>query len=458
MKRLLKVHSVQFRDANFSPDFAVSAERMIRIYNHTYSHHAVSLLAAVNYTMLENILKLLGTIRVGDRRLTGHNLFSTLTTEVSNIDLHDKEERSHRKSILSELFHAVALISAIRFWHWPGLRRLFWSSIENRDLQIYAQDPLLQQKFSRAGISLPFSPKSTDYLAIIDNNYLGVKSNRYIQRRVCHSVRFDYDTQKKCLGDAHINVRFTLEHIGSQNYPLSSVYQSYVSFYIPSHAIKARILSPRIAFEISQEENFTIIGADQRLDPGQHRTIEIEYLLPAYLFKEHEYSFSYLPQSGVTSETVFDTVTFPLQFNIQETSPSALVIRENTASFNASSSYHYALRAVEHNKPPRIFFHEIVAPQLIEIRFSEPVFASADDPVFIQDTLSGSPVEVVKTEFTHDHRRLFIHTSNLPNIKEQFYHVELSKLHNVAGIHLSPNPRCVTVVYRPQQFKTLPLS
>lgn len=453
MKRLLKVQNVQFRDANYSPDFRISAERMTRIYQSSYSNHKVSIVLAVNFTLLEKILEVLGPVHVDGRAWTADNVFSTMTAHVSNIDLHDRDERSARKDVLRQLFRALIRACVFRFWRWPKLWYCLEDAVKSRDIQLHALDESLQNKFLQRGLVQPFSSDSIDFLAVIDNNYLGVKSNRYIQRRVVHSVRFDFDEQRKKLGDAHVRVRLSFDHTGVVNYPLSSVYQSHVSFWIPADALDVQVLTPHTHWDKSHENEFTVLGVDNVIEPGQHRTFEIGYRLPARLFEEDRYSFTFRAQAGVTDQMIFDSVTFPVQFYAKSTS-KALNVKENTASFSSSSDFHSDLQAIKSADRPRIFFHEIVSPQLIEVRFSEPVYAASGSNIAtVQHKESGSPVHVSKTELVDDNRKLLIHTANMPDTTEAFYIVQLSSLANSLGTSLADRPRRVTVVYRPRHFR-----
>lgn len=453
MKELLKVHKVQFRDANYSPDFRESAQRMIKLYGHTFPDHAVSQVVALNFSFLENLLNLLGGVQAGGHVWNHKNLFFEMSAIVSNIDLHDPDARKERKKVLRLLSPAVLKACFLRFWRWPGLVKLFWASVADKDIQIFFRDVRAQQKLEQREMSIPFEPGNyRDGLGVIDNNYLGIKSNRYIRRQVHHDVRFDFDEIKKALGDAHVHVSVVMDHFGGSNYPLSGLYQSCLSLWIPQSA--QNIYVPEQGYKESVHGDFRVIELRNLLPAGEQRVFTLTYTLPAIMFVDGSYSFRYLSQSGVKNETIFETVRFPEYYFAES---QELMVRENTALSNHLTGTHaYTVKATFHHESPRIFYHEIVGPQTIEVRFNEPVtFAKAgEEAVSIADKESGRKVNINAMEFTNDNRRLFIHTENLPQEKERFYQLTLSNLKNLAGIPLTPFPRTVTVVYRPRHFRS----
>ncbi len=472
MEEYLKVNSVQFRDANFDPEFESSARRMIRLYLYNFPHNKVAGVVAVNFSVVEDVLGVIGKIKnASGKTWTKENIFYGVSTRVSDIDFHDLSERKNRKNVLRELFTAIIKKCAYSFWLWGRLRKLFYRSVTERAVQVFFTDGALQKKLVSKKLYLPFSPGTArDWLSVIDNNYLGVKSNRYIRRTVKHDVLFHYADSS--LAPPTIRSTITLEHLGERNYPLSHTYQSWLSVYLPLYAELKNIATAngqKVEFNKSEHNSFLKIGTHILIRPREKMEIVIEYSLPAHLFKDDTYSFKYIKQSGVFNESVFNSVKFPDQYMIagvperHSKNPAKCdtlkhcSIMENllvTDCADCRNDFLIQIKANLHKEPPRIYFHEIIGPQTIEIRFNEPVLADADvkKTINITDRHTKLTVHAKGVEFFDGNRTMQIHTKDLPETRGSFYLVELKNIRNFAGNGLAGNQKKMTVVYRPKQF------
>lgn len=465
MEKYLKVNSVQFRDANFDPEFESSARRMIRLYLYDFPDNKVAGVVAVNFSVIEDVLGVIGKIAdSGGKTWTKENIFYGVSTRVSDIDFHDLSERKNRKNVLRELFTAIIKKCVYSFWRWGRLRKLFYRSVTERAVQLFFADGALQKKLVSKNLYLPFSPGTArDWLSVIDNNYLGVKSNRYIRRTVKHDVLFHLE--KSALTAPSIKSTITLEHLGERNYPLSHTYQSWLSVYLPLYAELKNIATAngeKVEFDQSEHNSFLKIGTHILIRPREKMDIVIEYSLPANLFKDGTYSFKFIKQSGVFNESVFNSVKFPDQYMIAEVAECDALkhcsIRENLLVADCAdcgSDFLIQVKANLHKEPPRVYYHEIIGPQTIEIRFNEPVLPDADvkKSIIITDRHTKLKVHANGVEFFDGNRTMQIHTKDLPETGGAFYLVELKNIRNFAGNGLVGNQKKMTVVYRLKQFR-----
>ena len=460
VKKYLGLNHWYLRDSNLFGDFAENAKSIGYNYSSIYKNQPVVAVFAVNFTLIEQIMSIVGNIKLNAQTLDSQNIFSVLTDAVSSVDRHDLNALNNRKNLLKELFHDLSGKIFLSPWKWPALARLFKESLKTKDFQIHFFELSVQKKLIAKELIETFSSnKSTDCLAIVENNFLGLKTNRYLRRLVFHDVQFFFDSKNKRLSDAIINVKIRTEHFGSFNYPLSGTYQSVTSVFIPKLAQNLKILSTGINFDTNKTKDFLNLTYHQLLAVGQSSEITFQYSLPAKLFLDCQYTFRYIKQSGVQNEHIFETVNYPDQYKLQANNDQ-LLVRESKLFVNHDNldrSYDYAVNGKFHHQSPRIFFHEIISPSVIQIRFNEPVFfknstqTSRNIKVVEKQTGDGIPVKSLK--FTTDNRHLLIDVPTLPQENERFYHVLLSNIQNYAGVSLDNAPKKVTVVYRPKFFQ-----
>jgi hypothetical protein len=365
----------------------------------------------------------------------------------------------------------MALVKAVlcRFWNWPGLVRCFRECVAAKEIQIHFFDKKIQQELARKNFAFDFSARGArDCLAVVENNFLGLKSNRYLRRAVYHDVKFSLDASghakdaasRKCLADVFVTVRVRTEHFGSFNYPLSGTYQSYTKVYFPKNARDVQILTrdaPAQAATPATEGEFQTLDFHNILKVGGAHEIAFRYRLPAEQFSDNKYSFQYLKQSGAENEHVFETVSFPDQYAV-ELSGAEGVVRENMVFLGhrrQDCDFRYEVRGALHFQSPRIFFHEIVQPNLIHVRFNEPVQFTGQSKlpsVKVLDAQNGTEIAVKNIEFANDDRHLLLQLHDLPQEEGKYYRVVLTGIMNRAGVPLQPQPRQLTVVYRSKYF------
>ncbi len=457
IEKLLKLKRLFLRDANHEADFKANASRIIEIYSSLFPGVEVSGVAAVNFSFLEKLMQIFGAIKLDGEKWTAGNIFYHLSARVSDIDYHDLKALNGRKLILNRLFKVLLRRTAARFWKWPHLYREILNAIGTKDIQLNFRNEKLQKHFEGKGLIFPFCRgEAKDCLAVIEDNFLGLKSNRYIRRIILHDVELMMDRVEKRLGGAQVKVKCSWDHFGSHDYPLSGTYQSHYSIYIPHEAEKIR-LQQNCNFELENEGSFKKISFSTIIPAGGKMVLDLSYELPKEMFADNRYSFKFIKQSGVKNEQVFETVSFPDQFEISGKAGN-LTINESKAFISTGAALHdydYCLEGKLHHRSPRIFFHEMSGPSTINIRFNEPVYFR-DDPrlkIKICDAETGKCFNIRSVSFRQDNRHILIDVPDLPQIREKKYIVELSGLHNQVMTPLGDRHRKMTVVYRDHFFE-----
>ncbi len=461
IQKHLKLNHWFFRDSNIFGDFEKSAKRVIESYGSMYADAKCTGVIAINYSLLEQIIKVIGAIQINGINFNDKNLFYELSTIVSNVDFHNFEAGSSRKWVLKALFKKVIRNTVLKVWKWPKLIVALRSAIRTKDVQVYMEDQQLQQKLIYKKVVTPFSSENcSDAFAIVENNYLGLKTNRYLKRVVNREVHFEFDKQRKTLAGANVKVTLEVQHCGGFDYPISGTYQGVITLYFLKTVTKLGVMVSDTQVETGEEGEFVTKSFHYILKVGHKLNVEISYYIPAKNLASDHYSFKYIKQSGTVHEHMHEVLNFPEHYSVVTQTVhgvSAPVIMESKCFIdgaNLQNDYTYEVRATLNHRPPRIFYHEIVAPQTIDIRFNEVVTFSSDALQNIQVIAkdSGKVYKPQSYEFRNEGKWLYIHMRNLPEIPEQFYQVVLTNLENDAGINL-PSSREITVVYRPKLFR-----
>lgn len=460
VQEFLKLKHWFFRDSNLFGDFEKSAQRMIESYSNIYTNTKVFGVVAINYGLLERFMRVVGPIKEGGIVFTAKNLFYQLSTLVSNVDFHNAEAGSNRKWILKALFKRIMKRLLIHVWKWPPCLVLLKEAIITKDLQLFTTDQHLQKKLIAKGFSIPFTAKGySDALAIVENNYLGLKTNRYLRRTISREVFFVFDKENRKLAGADVTLTIEVQHGGGYDYPISGTYQGVMSICLLKSVLQVKVMSDDKELEAAEEGDFITRPIHYQLAVGKKFLVTIHYQIPAATLRDDNYSFKYLKQSGVVHEHVHEILKFPESYNLE--TPTIAKAQEVSItdsscfidSINVKTDYQYKIKAIPNHNQPRIFYHEIVAPQTIDIRFNEEIHFTGDSKKHIKVTAkdSGEIYEIASCEYRNQGKWIYIHMKNLPETPEKFYKIELANLCNNAGVPL-PASREITVVYRPKRF------
>ena len=291
-------------------------------------------------------------------------------------------------------------------------------------------------------------------MAVIESNFLGLKSNRYIRRSLFHDTRID----EECVTN---EVRIMWEHFGSYNYPLSGYYRGYVRLYLPKDSFDCfSITEPDLGkLRAYQENDLRIVEFKLRFRPQEKQVVYLKFKLPTSFVEKKNYDFKFFKQSGVQNETLKKTINTPSRFSFHPNPEGN--IRENVffkdyetiqGDLNLSVSFE------KNANPPRICLHNLIDPETILIEFNEPICLDKKWKGNFEVWERDNPKK--KYEVTHAEIRrcsnLALKVKGLPHKSETFYRVRLKGVRNQNNVSISPNPRTVTVIFRPRYFRTFP--
>ncbi len=436
-----------FRDANFDPDFTVSADDIIDFYKLTNPDARIDGVIAADFAFLETLVAKYEPLYVEGYELTEDNLFETLSTAVSDIDRHSEEELANRKNITSPLVKKIITKTIILPWRVKSMLNTLAQGFEEKHVLA---------AFTRSGMAKSFAKRNWDgampqsdagdFLAINDANYGGMKSNRYLT----HDVQYELEVtdSKDVLGNPVINasVSVTLSHEGGWNTPLSGSYTGYLRTMVP---LGAEIVEGGSVSEDRTDSE--VLGEMIELQPGESVTYTYSYELPEYVWVDGKYYLHLHKQPGTIADHYRVIVRVPEGMTLDA---PLFDVRENIAFFetNLLTDMNLDFITIEDESPPRVVSHELTDLNEITIVFNEAVSVDyAGDALnyeIVDMNYENADItdEIYITNIRVDGSIVTITTSGITAQSSERYEVTLRGIRDSKGNIIDPNPRTVTVV------------
>jgi len=421
-----------FRDGNFQADYPKSAEELIRLFHLSKPNPEIDGVIAVNFSFLEDLLEAIGPIEVEGQIFTSTNLFENLENSVNDIDRHNVEALANRKSILKPLANAIIKKIVFNPFKTRKISDTITQNLVKKDIQLYFKDQSLGKIIAKHNWdgSWPKNSINQDFLALVEANLGGMKSNRYIQRNITYHLRFDEDALQNN-ADAKAEVQVEMNHFGIENIPLSGPYTGYLRFYSSPDQIKP------------QDE---II----KLNMGESKTVTKTYNISSQVLQKNHYKL-FIPKQSGTDDFYSLIIEFPRGYQVQSNDFQS---KENFAYFQGklTKDAEFELTLLPDKNPPRVVHQHLSELGKIELHFNEDLNqAHASDPFSyeVEDLNKNHPkksdeLRIRKIETTS--KDVTIYVTGMTEQPEEHYSVLLKNLRDTHGNILTE--RKITVVQR----------
>ena len=217
----------EFQDANWFPDFSLSAEKLMDFYEAS-NQPSLDGVIAVNATFVADLLELLGSVEVDgyNKTLTSEN-FLIETQKAVEVE-YDTEENTP-KQFIADL--SPILLDRATNLETPDLLELtqhIGRGFEEKHIQAFVTDAALMSELSDLGWTGELKETDGDYLMVVNTNIGGHKSDARIEQL----AHLDVDVQ----ADGRIINTLTIQktHIGEEGeafYGFNNV--DYMRVYVP---------------------------------------------------------------------------------------------------------------------------------------------------------------------------------------------------------------------------------
>lgn len=449
------------RDGNYSPNYPDSAREIIRLYHLTRPNEKVDGVIAINFQVLEDLLDVLGPIQVEGRQLNKDNLFEEITNQVNDVDRHNVQSLAQRKSILRPLADAIVRKIIVTPFKLRLISDTITRDLTTKNIQLYFANNTLEtlaRKNSWAGEwpSTPDKAATGDFLAVVEANLGGMKSDRYIRREITYHVRFPEDYFAKTKANPELltpstdpqtptptaDLTINLHHYGIENIPLSGPYTGYFRIFN----------SPgQVAQALSTERDPQIQDATVKLQMGEEKTLNFQYNLPRTVVKDGQYSI-YIPKQSGTSGDIYNIIVeLPRGFR---TASDTFTSRENFATWTGPLTRDTTLsfQLLPDRSPPNIILQENKVMNRFDVHFNEDLNQDyASDPFSYEVTdlnlitpAITDQLRITKVETTS--KDIEIYTTGETSQPEERYGVRLKNLRDTHGNVLTD--RQITLVQR----------
>lgn len=289
IKKYLNESKLNIRNSNMSPDFKVSMDQFVDLYNSIPGITKPDAIVAIDTTLPVELLKIIGPIGVG-----GWGNFSAKTDPHCNCPqvVYALEEISDRptnkveigrKAVLGPLMHSLLANAMGQPKHvWPQLINTVVKSIQEKHTLFYFFDQDKQkvaEDFNAAGRIQDYP---YDYLHVNDANLGGAKSDMFITRDVEQEIEKD--------GSGNYTKTVTLNYNNPQpgsncnleagQLCLNGVYRDYVRLYVPKGSQLISVVGSEVKESTGEDLGKTYFDAFFTMRPQSSSKLVFKYQLP----------------------------------------------------------------------------------------------------------------------------------------------------------------------------------
>lgn len=305
------------RDMNIWPDFKQSMDQFFTNYQKVRGEPAnIDGIISVDTTVLTNLLSILGPVQIPgggtfsaeiDKRCDCPQVVYALSEIITKPTPYLREDR---KGILGPLMQTILqkAYSAPKE-QWPALFDFAWKSILARHTQMYFNDEQAQlaaETVNAAGRLI--APKEGDFLAIINTNLGGAKSNLFVEYSVKQLIE-EAPVDGKLTKTVEITYKNTRKsdncNLEAGELCLNASMLDWTRLYIPAGAELIKAQGFNTEAKVYEENGFSVIEGYFKLEPLGAAKLIITYTVP---YTDNQiYKIKLWKQGGIDSfETMFD--------------------------------------------------------------------------------------------------------------------------------------------------------
>ncbi|EKE05774.1 MAG: hypothetical protein ACD_19C00178G0001 [uncultured bacterium] len=270
-----------FRDSNWSPDFAESSKKALEFYalEQGYKANEIDGVIGVTPTVLEELLKIIGTVKADGLTFDSANVTSKLEYEVE----YGYKDRgiavANRKEVvgvfMKELFKKMGITAIL---NWQEYLDTAVRLSNEKQILIYSKDVQLQNQIEQLGWSAKVASTDDDYLLWVDANLGALKTDHALDR----NLRYSIEPQADGRFVATINMEYI--HGGSFDWRTSR-YLSYARVFVPEGVELVKIVRDGKVISSSNvdkgiELKKTWFGTFLSLEPNNKTNLSFSYYLP----------------------------------------------------------------------------------------------------------------------------------------------------------------------------------
>lgn len=295
-----------FAESNWNPDFSLAKSDIEKTFL-AGSGEKTDGIIAIDPEFVSQFLDITGPIKLANYPQTfdKNNMLELLQKQVE-IDYKSQNIAfDNRKKIIGEL--SAEILTKIlnqNIVAWPKMLSIFKKGLDEKHVLIFSNDQNLEKKLAKENWTGEMKKTDGDYLAIIDANFGGWKTNRVLEEDIDYRVNL-----KNNLPTTDLKINYKHEGVFDWR---TSIYKTLTRVFAP---LGSRLIDSNegIAWETSVENGKTVFSGYFMVEPKTEKTIELKYQLPDKIGEEIQnktYNLIIQKQAG--------TDAFPLKVNIND--------------------------------------------------------------------------------------------------------------------------------------------
>ncbi len=295
----------QFHDSNWSPDFPESAKK-IRWFWSKSGQATVDGIIAINASFVEKLLDITGPLDMSEYGKTIDSSNFLIETQKAVELEYDKTANTPKKFVGDMATRLLERVKTLKKDEWFKIARLVSEALATKDVQLALTDTEEEKFAEKYGWNGRLKNTVGDFLAVIEANIAGQKTDGVIAEKVVQDVIIGKD------GKITDTLTLNRTHQGKKGELFRGVRNvSYLRVYVPKGSrlinasgfnapeakffktpdedsladpdifdVESGAADTQYGINISQEGSYTVFGGWLQLDPGASQKIIISYELP----------------------------------------------------------------------------------------------------------------------------------------------------------------------------------
>ena len=373
LRELMGADYLLLRDANYWPDFPISAQKAIDLYQIVQPQTQIDGVIAIDQQFIALLVEATGPVTVAgsDTVITGKNAVDSFRDAFNIKEGQTNQEwLQNRKAFLSTFSAAIRqkIESEPASIDMVTLARNMYSAINSRHLQLFMVDEEVTAVLTQLDWDGRLeNPAGQDFLLVLDSNVGFNKTNLFVERSIAYQVDLTQPTQPQ----AQLTIKYhhtspdetgCLQWVPYNNAPtyLEVANQCYFNFlrvYTPLDSKLLGATEHRIPEEtllngkqgewggqtISEFADFTTFTNFLMVPHNQALTTEMRYALPETAVStegnQHTYQLWLRQQAGKDTESVTVTITLPENATVVTSSaPQPPTVNSRVVTFHLTLS------------------------------------------------------------------------------------------------------------------------
>jgi hypothetical protein len=326
LKKYLNMDNWYLRDANWSPDWPTTAQKIAWFYQEENKLQAKpDPLANFDYIIgltpkaIIDLMELTGPLTARGQIYNQDN-FMALLQETTGLTYKQQGISSwDRKAIIGELSRQLQLkILAGVNNHWSRLLDIVSNNLEAKNILVYTTNPDIYAMLKDKGWLGELKATDGDFLMAVDANLAAFKTDAVVNKSMSYTVQ---ETSDGLIAKAQIN------YANRGNFSWKTTrYRTFTRLYVPKGSELIRVAGHSGSSDevvVGEELGHTYFGAFIEIDPGKIGGLSFEYKLPYNLLtqaKAGHYSLLVAKQPGNRANELFVDLQF--KQNIKQHDPA----------------------------------------------------------------------------------------------------------------------------------------